>query len=155
MSKQVEKPRKTGRPTKYRPEYAKQAYRHCLLGATGPQLAELFEVTQSTISKWIVEIPAFSEAIRQGRQDADANVAQALYHRALGYSHPAVRIVVVGGKVVKVSYTEHYPPDASSMIFWLKNRRPASWRDKPDMEGMEADEMMKELADAIRNSPHE
>ncbi|SDY78195.1 hypothetical protein [Nitrosomonas sp. Nm33] len=40
----------TGRPTSYRPEYAEQAYKLCLLGATDKQLAEFFNVVESTIS---------------------------------------------------------------------------------------------------------
>jgi hypothetical protein len=40
----------------------------------------------------------------------------------------------VEGAVVETPYTEHYPPDATSMIFWLKNRKPEQWRDKQDVD---------------------
>ena len=33
------------------------------------------------------------------------------------------------GKITKVPYTEHVPPDVTACIYWLKNRRPDRWRD--------------------------
>ena len=33
-----------------------------------------------------------------------------------------------------VDYVEHYPPDTTACIFWLKNRQPALWRDKVQQE---------------------
>jgi hypothetical protein len=33
------------------------------------------------------------------------------------------------GKIVEHKYIEHYPPDTTAMIFFLKNRRPDRWRD--------------------------
>jgi len=32
-----------------------------------------------------------------------------------------------------VPTTKHYPPDATSAIFWLKNRQRDKWRDKQDV----------------------
>jgi hypothetical protein len=40
--------------------------------------------------------------------------------------------VVVKGRVQIIPTTKYYPPDATSMIFWLKNRRPEQWKEKPD-----------------------
>jgi|JI10StandDraft_1071094.scaffolds.fasta_scaffold162659_2 hypothetical protein len=122
---------RTGRPPKYREEFVDQARKFCMLGATNDDLARLFEVGLSTLNRWIAEIPAFRDAIKAGREIADAEVASKLFHRACGYSHPAVKIMQSDGIPVVVDYTEHYPPDATSMIFWLKNRRPDLWRDKP------------------------
>ena len=34
-----------------------------------------------------------------------------------------------GSKARVVEYTEHYAPDPTSCVFWLKNRRPDQWRD--------------------------
>lgn len=133
---------KTGRPTSYKPEFAELARKFCLLGATNDRLAELFEVATSTIGKWIAEIPAFSDAVKAGRAEADATVAASLYHRANGYSHEAAKIMVVEGAVVHEKYTEHYPPDATSMIFWLKNRRPDLWRDKLEHQHSADDELL-------------
>lgn len=129
-----------GRPSLYRPEYAKQAYHLALLGATVPDLARAFEVAPSTVDLWISKHPEFSGALKSGREQADARVAKSLYRRALGYSHPAVKILTVaagnnqGSDVQEVPYIERYPPDTTAAIFWLKNRRPDLWRDKHEHE---------------------
>jgi hypothetical protein len=41
-----------GRPTKYQPEFAEQAYKLCLLGATDPEMADFFEVCVATVQNW-------------------------------------------------------------------------------------------------------
>ncbi len=93
-----------GRPTKYKPEYCQQAFRHCLLGATNPELARLFDVSATTIDKWIAEIPEFSGAVKDGREEADSYVAASLYGQAM-------------------------EGNTTAQIFWLKNRRQLNWRD--------------------------
>ncbi len=131
---------KRGRPTVYRPEYAQQAYRHCLLGATDVQLAALFDVSVPTIDKWKQSKPEFLQALKDGKERADANIAQSLYRRALGYSHKAVKILTVadgnntGSHVEQVPYVERYPPDTTAAIFWLKNRAASDWRDRRDVD---------------------
>jgi hypothetical protein len=103
-----------------------------MLGATNEDLAKFFKVAVSTVSKWLDEIAEFSDAIKEGREAADAQVARRLYERATGYEHKAVKIVAdakTGAEHI-VPYTEHYPPDTTAAIFWLKNRRPDLWRDE-------------------------
>jgi hypothetical protein len=39
-----------------------------------------------------------------------------------------------GGRWEYAEYVRHYPPDPTSMIFWLKNRQPQDWRDKQEHE---------------------
>lgn len=123
-----------GRPTKYRIEYNEQAYKLCLLGHTDEELADFFEVHVSTIHQWKLDYPDFSDSIKKGKEIADAEVSKSLYHRALGYSHPDVDIKAVNGEIVETPVMKHYPPDATSAIFWLKNRQPKKWRDKQVME---------------------
>lgn len=52
----------------------------------------------------------------------------------MGYTHPAVKVFMPANASAPVyaPFVEHYPPDATSMIFWLKNRQPDKWRDKRD-----------------------
>lgn len=127
--------RRRGRPTEYVPDIAEQAYRLALLGADREQMADILLVSVETFREWVDTHPELPQAIARGRAAADAHVAQALYHRALGYSHPAVKIFLnKEGQPVVVPYTEHYPPDTMAAIFWLKNRRPDLWRDKQDVD---------------------
>lgn len=45
------------------------------------------------------------------------------------------------GEVVELE--KEVPGDVTAQIFWLKNRRPEKWRDKPEMD--KADEMSEQL----------
>lgn len=130
------KPKKSrgGRPSNYRAEYAKQAYKLCLLGATDADIADFFGVTETTINNWKSAHPEFFESLKAGKAPADATVAASLYRRATGYRHRAVKIFNANGVPLVVPYTEIYAPDTTAAIFWLKNRRPDLWRDKQDHE---------------------
>lgn len=124
-----------GRPSSYKPEYAAQAVKLCRLGATDVEMADFFGVSEQTINAWKRAHPLFLEALKEGKLEADANVAERLYQRAMGYSHQAVKIAASpSGEHVAVPYTEHYAPDTTAAIFWLKNRRPDQWRDKQTQE---------------------
>ena len=121
----------TGRPTLHRPEYNEQASNHCLLGATNPQLAELFDVSPRTIDSWIASIPEFGEAVRQGRAVANAQVARSLYERAIGFRHTVERTVLHRGEERKITNQVQYPPDTQACIFWLRNRCRENWNVRP------------------------
>lgn len=134
--KQGKAKRRAGRPSSYRPEYAAQAVKLCMVGATNDELARSFGVAASTVDLWIRDNAEFSGSVKNGREYADANVAASLYRRAIGYSHKAVKIFadVKTGQEKIVEYVEYYPPDSTACIFWLKNRRKEEWRDKQDHE---------------------
>lgn len=119
-----------GRPTKYKDEYAELAYNYCLLGATDAELGVFFDVCDATINNWKLEFPEFLESLKRGKIMADAKVAQSLFHRATGYSCPDLDIKMYEGEIIETPFVKHYPPDTTSMIFWLKNRQPEKWREK-------------------------
>lgn len=125
---------KGGRPSRYKAEYVEQAYRLCLLGATDAEMADFFRVTEQTLNNWKKSHPEFFESITRGKLLADAEVAEKLYQRAKGYSHEAVKIFNHQGVEMIVPYVEHYPPDTQAASLWLRNRQPAKWRDKQDIE---------------------
>jgi hypothetical protein len=147
-------PKKTGgRPTKYKPSYPSQAYEYCLLGATDAELADQFEVNVDTIHEWKKKYPEFSDSIKRGKYKADAEIAQTLYNRAKGMTltrQVAIKLTTkrpfVGkdgkptGLTVQeeeieiVTLEEQIPPDNVSIIFWLKNRQPAEWREKQEID---------------------
>ena len=121
----------TGRPSKYKPEFVEQAAKLCALGATDKDLADFFGVHVDTIDQWKSVHTDFSESLKESKAKADAKVERSLYERANGYSHKAVKIFMPASAVAPVyaDYIEHYPPDTTACIFWLKNRRPDLWRD--------------------------
>lgn len=94
-----------GRPSAFKSEFVEQAERLCLLGATDDELARVFGVSGTTMDNWKSAHLDFLGALKRGRAEADCAVARALYLKA------------VGG-------------DVTACIFWLKNRRPQSWRDR-------------------------
>lgn len=121
-----------GRPSKYKPEFAKQAKFLADKGCTDLEVAAFFEVALSTVSLWKLKHPEFSEALRLGKAEADSRVERALFERATGYSHPDTHVSSYLGEVTLTPVMKHYPPDSTAMIFWLKNRKPENWRDKPE-----------------------
>jgi hypothetical protein len=129
-----QQPRPEGRPTKFDSKMVKQARKLCLLGATDKDLAGFFEVAESTISKWKLDYPEFSEALKAGKMEADAQVANRLFKRAIGYKHPDTHFSAFEGIVTATPTVKHYPPDTTAGIFWLKNRQPEKWRDKQEVE---------------------
>lgn len=137
MPKAAKKPkRKTGRPTDYRPEYAEQAAKLCLQGYTDAQLAVYFDVALSTFKEWKGKHPDLSGCLKAAKGEADEIVERSLYERAIGYTHPAVKIFMPAGATEPVfaHYDEHIAPDTTAGIFWLKNRKPDAWRDKHDVQ---------------------
>jgi hypothetical protein len=121
---------KGGRPTAYKPQYVERVRELCNNGATDAEIADAFHVDITTIWRWKCRFPEFCNALKTGKSEADARVERSLYHRAIGYSYESEKITVLrDGKIVRVPYREHVPPDTTAMIFWLKNRQPAKWRD--------------------------
>lgn len=144
VSTPIEKPRKRppavplSGPEGYRLEFAEIAYKFCLLGATNEKLAELFSVSIRTIYNWQERYPEFSEALKAGREVADATVAKSLYHRANGYSHVDTKAQLVTDKNGIHSWetlevVKHYPPDTKAAIHWLSLRQGDKWCEKQDI----------------------
>jgi Homeodomain-like domain len=125
-----------GRPTSYRPECADQAKKLCELGATDADIAAFFGVSDRTIYRWQTAHPEFCQALKAGKAPADDRVERSLFHRAVGYSHDAVKIMMPAGfdEPVYAHYRKHEPPDTVAAIFWLKNRRPDLWRDRHEVD---------------------
>ena len=123
-----------GRPTLYRAEYADQIRKLCLLGATNDEMALFFNVSPSTFEKWIKKHEEVRSAMLAGKALANSQVADRLYQRAMGYSHPDIDVRVIHGVVVKTPIIKHYPPDTVACIFWLKNRDKANWRDRQEVD---------------------
>ena len=126
-----------GRPSAFKPEMCEQAYKLCLLGATDDQIADFFGLSSSIIDRWKKSNAEFAAALHAGKTEADAVIAESLFHKAKGYSHPEEKLFQHEGKIIRAETTKHYPPDTTACIFWLKNRQRVSgrWVDVQEFKG--------------------
>ena len=127
-----------GRPSSYKSEYDEQALKLCRLGATDVELADFFDVAESTLNLWKKAHPTFSESLKSGKMLADAEVANKLYQRAIGYEHPEQKVFNNQGEILTHDTVKHYAPDPTAAIFWLKNRQGAKWADRQHIENKTA-----------------
>ena len=139
----IKEKKRTGKATLFKPEYTKQVEELCRHGSTDRDLALFFKVSVNTIDNWKKRYPDFFLALLKGKQEADANVAEALYRNAIGseyYENQPVKlkrkIFDDTGKVIRseehlqvVPLKKYSKPDTTAQIFHLKNRRPDFWRD--------------------------
>ena len=125
-----------GRPSKFKPEFVKQAEKLCLLGATDQEIADFFEVEVRTIYRWKADNEAFCQALKAGKEVADERVERSLYQKAIGYEQDEVKIFMPSGAAepVYAPFRAKVAPDTTAAIFWLKNRRSQDWRDKTEQE---------------------
>lgn len=94
-------------------------------GLTEEQIAHNIGISASTLREWKGRFPAFSAAIKKGKEVVDYAVENALLKRALS-------------------------GDTGAICFWLKNRRPDKWRDKPEYIGESASLVMaKEILGGV------
>lgn len=101
-------------------------------GLTDEQIASNCGISPGTLYDWKNKHPEISKALKKGKEVVDYEVENALLKRALA-------------------------GDTTAQIFWLKNRRPDKWRDKPlettgGADGSEDDPITKALKGKYGNS---
>ena len=105
-------------------------------GLTDEQIAGNIGINTSTLYDWKNKFPKISEALKKGKEVVDIQVENALLKRALGYEFQETRVEKSDKDGTKIIQTlKHIPADTTAQIFWLKNRRPDKWRDKPEIPG--------------------
>ncbi len=132
------------------------------LGLTDQQMADVVGVTEQTINNWKANDKAFFESLKESKAMKDENVVKSLFERAMGYECLEDKIFNDNGTPLVVPTVKQYPPDPTSMIFWLKNRQPDKWRDKQEVVNTNVDltatmtkkekkERLRELMDKAKN----
>jgi len=109
--------RRPGRPSAFQDWMAPCARVLYELGATNSDVARAFQVNEDTVYAWIEAHPEFSDSLK-AKAMADERVVRSLYERATGYVAPD---------------GSHIPAHPTAIIFWLKNRQAAKWRDKTEV----------------------
>ena len=136
-----------GRPTLYDPDKLILVEGWARDGLTNEQIAEKLGIARSTLQEWQNEYSDFADALKKGKEVVDREVENALLKKTTGYTVELRKCF----KVKRTDYAEngkklreyeelvtgidemHVPADTTAQIFWLKNRKPAEWRDKRDV----------------------
>lgn len=100
-------------------------------GLIDEQIAHNLGIGVATLYEYKNKYPEFTEALKNGKDDIDVMVENALLKRALGYTYDEVTLE---GGVETKRVVKEVQPDTTAQIFWLKNRRPQAWRDKQETE---------------------
>lgn len=115
-------------------------------GLTDEQIAYNMGISAATLYNWKAKYFEILESLKRGKEVVDRQVENALLKRALGYSyvettkemvdiHDPTTGQVIGHEMqVTKKVTKEVAPDTTAQIFWLKNRKPADWRDKRDIQ---------------------
>lgn len=106
----------------------------CKIGKTNIEIAEELGCCEKTIYNWKKEHPLLLQTLNDWKHVADEKVERSLYERASGYTVKETKAFVIDGQIVTQEVDRHFPPDSTSMIFWLKNRKPKEWKDKREVE---------------------
>lgn len=108
-----------------------QARKLALLGLTDAEIGAFFGVTEQTINNWKSDHPAFFASLNAGKVQADADVADSLYRRAMGEVVFTERRVKTGDNEYEIiRLMQSVPADPGAAKLWLTNRQPKLWRDK-------------------------
>jgi len=139
---------KVGRRTKFNEVLSDRVIELAEQGKTDREIADEIGVSLAALSNWKIVRPEFMESLKVARSFADDLVEASLFQRAIGYSHKAIKWFQHEGVSWSEEYIEHYPPDTTACIFWLKNRRQDMWRDKFEIKG----EVAISLTDAMKEA---
>lgn len=101
-------------------------------GLTDEQIAQNIGINPATLYDWKNKYDEISKTLKKGKEVVDYEVENALLKRALGYTVKEEKLTK-DGEVIELE--KEVPGDVTAQIFWLKNRKPDSWRDKPEDNG--------------------
>lgn len=105
-------------------------------GLVEAQIAKNIGINPATLYVWKSKYPEIVDALKRGKRPVDIEVENKLLKRAMGYEYEEVTTEIIeqpdGTKRKHIKKTlKQVLPDTTAQIFWLKNRRPDLWRDKP------------------------
>ena len=109
-------------------------------GLTDEQIAKNIGINRTTLYDWKKKETNIADALKKGKEIIDFEVENALLKRALGYEYEEE---TYENGILTKKVKKQVPPDTTAQIFWLKNRKPNTWKDK-----VETDEDREAVANA-------
>lgn len=150
-----------GQPTRYSSEvHVPWAASLARRGCSSAEIAEAFGISERTLYRWQKAHPEFCHALKESKSQADEAVVNSLYAKACGKAKRVTKrtrevLDPDKGKVtLKEVVEETMPPDTTAMIYWLKNRQPELWRDKPRQDDTDTAVLKaaKELVSSVQSA---
>jgi len=110
------------------------------MGFLEKEICERLGVGVSNFARYKLQYRELREALKAGKDDADAAVVNALFKRAVGYEYEEERTIgtkakgkpLVIGRIEKIK--KQVAPNVLAQIYYLKNRCPQYWRDRSQYE---------------------
>lgn len=124
-------------------------------GLNDSQIAHNMGIAPETLCRWKSRFPQINQSLKKGKEVVDYEVENQLLKRAMGYEVTETREEVDNsGRKKTITTTRHVAPDVAAQIFWLKNRKPEKWKNKPDAGCVIGDTLQKarELLAGIPNA---
>lgn len=122
-------------------------------GLTDEQIAYNVGISVSTLNNWKNKYVEILESLKRGKEVVDRQVENALLKRALGYEYEEVKEKFEGGEMTERIVTKkEVVADTTAQIFWLKNRKPEKWRDKPEYEDHSAIDKLDEIIKGLKHN---
>lgn len=115
-----------GRPSKYTKAHPRIVFEFALLGLSDERIAAAMQIDVTTFYVWGKEYPEFSQALVDGRENVDREVANAMFRRATGFKYRTVKIMPNKAdpeRPIYAEYEEYMPPDVNAAKYWLGIRR--------------------------------
>ena len=125
---------------KYTEDFPQLAEMYAREGMIEADIAKKLGVSSVTFEDYKNKYPKFLNALKRGKAPIDFEVENSLLKRAMGYdieeTHKEIVINEKGEPEVKSIKTvkKHIPPDTTAIIFWLKNRMKARWRENSNID---------------------
>jgi hypothetical protein len=131
-----------GRPSSFEDRLRNIMVRLAREGKTDVEIAEICGIDVTTLCLWKSHDASFYQSINQSKNIPDQLVEMSLFKKALGYKRKVTKVFCYEGQIITHEHEEEVPPDATSQIFWLKNRQPGRWRDKQDITIHNEDDLL-------------
>ena len=96
-------------------------------GLRDEQIAHNIGIRRETLWDWKKKHDNISNSLKKGKEVVDFLVENALLKNALGFKYEE-NVVTRDGEIINVEKVQ--APNTVAQIFWLKNRKPAKWRDR-------------------------